>query len=125
MQSGCHVANLSSTASGVVGDGCTGSEHSGHVVDHSPSASGVVGGGSTGPKSFAVLPADQVQILGFSDGIIEREQVQPMTVGKNDKFRPYVDEGNTLCYAGNEAFEEHSRRTYRGRTLHSIFSNLF
>jgi hypothetical protein len=51
MQSESHIVTPSSTASGVVEDRSTGSEHD-QVVDHSPSASGMVGDGSTGPKGL-------------------------------------------------------------------------
>lgn len=126
MQSESHVANLSSTASGVVGDSCTGSERSGQVVDHSPSASGVVGSGSTGPKSFAVLPAHKVHIDGFSTDSFGHILDEPMALDNHNRLCRYHDNGIRSGYGDEKAFKEHSRRTYEGLTfLHSLFSNLF
>ncbi|KAF9509929.1 hypothetical protein BS47DRAFT_1396448 [Hydnum rufescens UP504] len=94
MQSQSHVANLSSTASGVVEDRSTGSEHD-QVVDHSPSASGVVGDGSTGPKKFAVIPAHQIHVDGFSEGLLLRDQDRPMIVNPYSRLVPCADAGST------------------------------
>jgi hypothetical protein len=105
-----HVANLSSTASGVVAGGSTDLD-SDHVVDHSPSASGVVGDGNTG---FVVLDDYDIHVDGFSPSDLPSLSGLPMTLNKRFRLIPTTVASTDSAYADGGTFKQHSRRTYKG-----------
>jgi hypothetical protein len=97
----------------MVEDRSTGSEHD-QVVDHSPSASGVVGDGSTGPKNLVGIPADQIHIDRFSQGLFLCDGDKPMKMDPHSHLVPCANFESPSVYANKSIFKEHSCSTYEG-----------